>query len=91
MHATGLQGAALVLLGKGTEDDDIVLGGFDHARGEREAQARVENDAQQRTAARQSAAVGEQGIVGDDRADADQNCIGGVTHLDARGGAQLRR
>ena len=88
-YAALFQRAPLVLLGKGAEDDDIVLRGFHHARVQRQAQSRVENDAQQTPPPRQAAAVGEQRIIGNDRTDADQ-IASEAWRMSCTGGAQLR-
>ena len=59
------------------EDDDVVLRRRDQLRVEGHAQGGVEDDAQQRPAAAQAAAVGHPGIVGENRVDADHGGVGG--------------
>lgn len=67
------------LEGSGGEDEEIVIGGFDDARVRGETQARIENDAEERTTARKATAVGEEGVVSEDGADAGEESVGGVT------------
>ncbi|MCU1320298.1 MAG: hypothetical protein JWP98_1816, partial [Edaphobacter sp.] len=52
--------------------------GEDELRIERDAEVGVEDDAEERTAARFAAAVGEEGVVGEDGADAGEDGVGGV-------------
>ena len=53
----------------------ILVGAADHLRIERQAQLRIQHDAQQRPAARQAGAVGQQAIVRQHGADAGQNGV----------------
>ena len=62
----------------GGEDEEIVISGFDDARVRGETQARIENDAEERTTTRKATAVGEEGIVSEDGADAGEESVGGV-------------
>ena len=60
------------------EDDEVVVGGFHDAAGGGDAQLGIEHDAQETAAAFESAAIGEEGIVGDDGADAGEERVGRV-------------
>ena len=52
-----------------------------HARLQRQAQARIQDDTQQRPPPRQAGAVGEQRIVGDDGAHTDHDGVISMAHL----------
>jgi hypothetical protein len=58
----------------------VLTGGCDEAGGGGEAEVGVENDAEERAAAGQSAAVGEERVVVEDGADAGEDGVGGVAH-----------
>ena len=62
------------------EDEQVFVGGFDEAAGERNAEFGIEHDAEEALAAFEAAAVGEERIVGDDGADAGDERVGGVAH-----------
>src|SRR5215469_8040654 len=70
-----MQSLFALFFGEGTDDENIVLTALHEARFKRKAQARVDDDAHEGTPSRQAAAVGEQGIVGDDCSDANHDCI----------------
>ena len=60
------------------EDEEIVVGGSDDARACGETQTRIENHAEEGATASKAAAVGEEGIISEYRADAAEESIGGV-------------
>ena len=62
------------------EDDEVVVGGFDDATRGGNAELGVEDDAKETAAAFESAAIGEERIVGDDSADASEERVGRVAH-----------
>ena len=79
--AASLEGTSLLLLGEGAEDQDVVLHGLGDARAEGKPQPGIHDDAQQGLAARLAQAVGEQGIVGHDGADADHDGVAGMPQM----------
>lgn len=70
--------------GRSAEDEEVVAGGADELRGERDAEVGVEDDAEEWAAAgltvgaEDAAAVGEGGVVGEDGADAGEDSVGVV-------------
>src|SRR5436190_7314954 len=70
-----LQLAALLFLCERTEDEKVIFHGFDQAGFQGKPQARVHDNPQQGTAARQPRAVGQKRIVGNYCPHADHNGI----------------
>lgn len=70
--------------GRSAEDEEVVVGGADELRGERDAEVGVEDDAEERAAAgltvgaEDAAAVGEGGVVGEGGTDAGEDSVGVV-------------
>ena len=63
-----------------SEDEEIVVSGLDDAGFGREAKAGIKNHAKKFAAAGKAAAVGEQGIIGKDSADAGEESVARVAH-----------
>ena len=61
------------------KDQQIVICGADELRFDRQAEMRVEDDAEEGSATRHSAAVGELGIIGKDGANAREDGVAGVS------------
>ncbi len=72
------------------EDDDVVLRRRDELAIERHAQGGVEDDAQERAAAAQAAAIGHPGIVGENGVDADHGGVSGPAQRLHSGAGELR-
>src|ERR1043166_19642 len=78
----GLQLAGFGRLERGCgKDEQIVVYSLHGAGFGREAELRVENHTEQFAAAREAAAIGEKGIVGEDGADAGENCVACMAHM----------
>src|SRR5580692_8086949 len=65
----------LFLFCKRAKNKQVIRSGFDYAGFKGQAQARIEDYAQEWPTASMSAAVGEQRIVGNHRADSDQKRV----------------
>src|SRR4029079_899734 len=73
--------AALGGGGGGGDNDYIVAAAIEHLRVRRRVQERINDDTQQRKAAREAGAIVEQAVVGEERADAGEDGVGIMAEL----------
>ena len=71
----------LFLLGERAKHEHVIRGGCDYAGFERQAQSGIEDYAQEWTTPRMAAAIGEQRIIGNHRANTHQNRVMLMTKL----------